>query len=80
MAVMIVVGRFEEHSWCFGLFGRSGANVVEQARASVARCFFGAKTVQLLKGDLCLVLEDDFVGSGIDTTIWSWDVAMDGFG
>ena len=38
MAVMVVVGRFEEHLWCFGLFGRSGAYVAEQARASVARC------------------------------------------
>lgn len=50
--------------------------------ASVARCFFGAKSVQLLKGNLCMVLEDDFEGAGIDidTTKWSWDVAMDGIG
>ena len=48
--------------------------------ASAARCFFGAKSVQLLNGNLCMVLEDNFDGSGIDTTKWSWDVAMDGFG
>jgi hypothetical protein len=48
--------------------------------ASFLRCFFGAKSVQLLDGNLCLVLEDDFNGPGIDTSKWSWDVAMDGFG
>ncbi|OCB89589.1 putative member of glycoside hydrolase family GH16 [Sanghuangporus baumii] len=48
--------------------------------ASFLRTWYGAQTVQLLKGNLCMVLEDDFDGNSIDTSKWSWDVAMDGFG
>lgn len=48
--------------------------------ASFFRIFYGTKTVQLLEGNLCMVLDDEFNGPSIDTSIWSWEVEMDGFG
>lgn len=48
--------------------------------ASFLRCWFGAKSVQILQGNLCPVFDDEFDGSTIDTSKWGWDVAMDGFG
>lgn len=48
--------------------------------ASFFRIFYGARSVQLLKGNLCMVLDDDFNGPEIDTSKWSWEVEMDGFG
>ncbi|THH11526.1 hypothetical protein EW145_g573 [Phellinidium pouzarii] len=47
---------------------------------SFLRIFFGAKDAQLLKGNLCLVMDDEFNGNQIDSTKWGWEVQMDGFG
>lgn len=48
--------------------------------SSFLRCWYGAKDIQLLDGNLCMVFEDDFDGDTIDTNKWSWDVSLDGFG
>lgn len=48
--------------------------------ASFFRIFYGVRTVQLLEGNLCMVLDDDFNGPDIDKSVWSWEVEMDGFG
>ncbi|KAH8113143.1 putative member of glycoside hydrolase family GH16 [Phellopilus nigrolimitatus] len=58
-------------TFCFALIGVIG---------SFLRIYFGAKDVQLIKGNLCMVMEDDFNGSKIDESIWAWEVQMDGFG
>ncbi|THH03826.1 hypothetical protein EW145_g5982 [Phellinidium pouzarii] len=46
--------------------------------ASVALCYFGAKSI-LFVGSVCLVMEDDF-SNGLDTSIWAHEVSMGGFG
>lgn len=48
--------------------------------ASFLRCFFGAKDVQLIQGNLCLVLDDDFNGASLDTSKWGYEVELGGFG
>lgn len=48
--------------------------------ASVVRIWFGMKSVPVLKGNLCLVMEDDFNGDTIDTTIWRHEVDLSGYG
>ena len=67
-------GRARASYWLTALLSTLGI------AASFLRIWYGAKDVQLLKGNLCPVLEDDFDGDSIDTSKWSWDVAMDGFG
>ena len=48
--------------------------------ASFVRIFFGAKGVQLIKGNLCLMLEDEFESDEIDSSKWGWEVDMSGYG
>ena len=48
--------------------------------ASFVRIFFGTKEVQLITGNLCLVLDDDFTGTSLDTSKWAWEVELGGFG
>ncbi|KAF8260586.1 glycoside hydrolase family 16 protein [Lactarius quietus] len=43
------------------------------------RCFFGWKNVDLI-GRTCLVFEDNFSGSSIDSSVWTHEVDMGGFG
>jgi hypothetical protein len=48
--------------------------------AAVAlRCYNGWRSVSLLE-KLCLVLEDDFNGNDLDTSIWMHEVDLGGFG
>ena len=64
------------------MFAR-GSETMLGVVASFVRCFFGFRGVPLLKGDLCLVLDDQFdsaSGQGINTDIWSWEVDLGGFG
>ena len=46
---------------------------------SCIRCFFGWKNVDLI-GKTCLVFEDDFSGSDIDSNSWTHEVDLGGFG
>ncbi|RSH92499.1 hypothetical protein EHS25_008915 [Saitozyma podzolica] len=46
--------------------------------ASGAICYFGYASVPQL-GKVCLVMDDDF-SNGIDTTYWSHEVRLDGYG
>ncbi|KDR70270.1 hypothetical protein GALMADRAFT_76355 [Galerina marginata CBS 339.88] len=44
-------------------------------------CFLGVSQVDILDpNDLCLVLDDEFSGSSLDTTVWTPDVELGGFG
>lgn len=43
------------------------------------RCYFGFRSVSLI-GRLCPVLDDDFNGSDLDTSIWGHEVDLGGFG
>ena len=45
---------------------------------SAIRCFYGWKNVNLI-GKTCLVFEDDFSGSEIDSSVWTHEVDMGGF-
>jgi hypothetical protein len=47
--------------------------------ASGLRCYFAWRHVPLL-GPLCLVMEDDFNGDELDTSIWMHEADMGGFG
>ena len=46
---------------------------------SGVRCYFGWHNVQLI-GKTCLVLDEDFSGSQLDSSIWTHEVDMGGFG
>jgi hypothetical protein len=46
---------------------------------SAIRCFYGWRNVDLI-GKTCLVFEDDFSGSDIDSSTWTHEVDMGGFG
>lgn len=46
---------------------------------SGVRCYFGWKNVQLI-GRTCLVLDEDFSGSQLDSSIWTQEVDLGGFG
>ena len=46
---------------------------------SAIRCYFGWHNVDLM-GKTCLVFEDDFSGSEIDSSVWTHEVDMGGFG
>ncbi|TFK51373.1 putative member of glycoside hydrolase family GH16 [Heliocybe sulcata] len=48
--------------------------------ASVVRCWFAAKSVNMMTGNLCLILDDEFNGDSLDTDIWDYEVTMGGFG
>jgi hypothetical protein len=49
--------------------------------AAAALCFLGWGSVNLLTdSQLCLVMQDDFTGSSVDTDNWSLDVELGGFG
>ncbi|KZT30231.1 glycoside hydrolase family 16 protein [Neolentinus lepideus HHB14362 ss-1] len=48
--------------------------------ASVVRVWFAAKSVNMLTGNLCLILDDDFNGDSLNTDIWDYEVTMGGFG
>jgi hypothetical protein len=43
------------------------------------RCYFGWRNVSLI-GRLCPVLDEDFNGSDLDTSIWAHEVDLGGFG
>jgi hypothetical protein len=47
--------------------------------ASAIRCYYGWRNVDLI-GKTCLVFEDDFSGSEIDSSVWTHEVDMGGFG
>ncbi|EMD36207.1 glycoside hydrolase family 16 protein [Gelatoporia subvermispora B] len=66
----------ERASWWFTLclmfVGAGGGAIL---------CYFGFRGVNILKDDqICLVMEDDFSGSSLDTSMWTLDVEMGGFG
>lgn len=43
--------------------------------------FRGYQTVHLIpESQLCIVLDDDFSGGNLDTSTWSLDVELSGFG
>ncbi|KAN0128110.1 Concanavalin A-like lectin/glucanase domain containing protein [Lactarius tabidus] len=46
---------------------------------SAIRCYYGWRNVDLI-GKTCLVFEDDFSGSEIDSSVWTHEVDMGGFG
>jgi hypothetical protein len=46
---------------------------------SAVRCYFGWKNVELI-GRTCLVLDEDFSGSELDSSVWLHEVDMGGFG
>jgi hypothetical protein len=43
------------------------------------RCFYGWKSVSLI-GRLCPVLDDDFNGSDLDSSVWMREVDLGGYG
>jgi hypothetical protein len=48
---------------------------------AAALCFEEWQTVNILTdSQLCLVMQDDFTGSSIDSDYWSLDVELGGFG
>jgi hypothetical protein len=47
--------------------------------AAAARCYTGWKSVSLI-GNLCPVLDDDFSGNDIDTSVWMREVDLGGYG
>jgi hypothetical protein len=47
--------------------------------ASAFRCYSGWRGVSLV-GPLCMVLEDDFNGNDLDSSVWTREVDMGGFG
>ena len=47
--------------------------------AAGIRCYFGWKSVSVM-GKLCPVLEDDFSGSDLDSSVWQREVDLGGFG
>jgi hypothetical protein len=46
---------------------------------AAVRCYFAWRGVHLI-GNLCPVLEDDFNGSDLDTSVWMREVDLGGFG
>jgi hypothetical protein len=46
----------------------------------VARIYFGFISIPMIEQNLCLVLEDNFDGNDLDTSIWSHEVDLGGFG
>ena len=47
--------------------------------AAALRCYSGWRSVSML-GKLCLVLEDDFNGDDLDSSVWMREVDLGGFG
>lgn len=47
--------------------------------AAAAQIYLGLKSVPKL-GNICLVLDEQFDGPGLDTSIWTREVGVDGFG
>ena len=47
--------------------------------ATAVRCYTGWRSVSMV-GKLCLVLEDDFSGDDLDTSVWMREVDLGGFG
>lgn len=43
------------------------------------RCYTGWRSVPMM-GKLCLVMEDDFSGNDLDTSVWEREVDLGGFG
>lgn len=44
--------------------------------ASALRCWFAYTSVPMMKGNLCLILEDDFNGDSLNTDIWEYEVNL----
>ena len=47
--------------------------------AAALRCYTGWRSVPLV-GKLCLVMEDDFNGNSLDTSVWMPEVDLGGYG
>jgi hypothetical protein len=47
--------------------------------ATAVRCYTGWRSVSLI-GKLCLVLEDEFNGNDLDSSVWIHEVDLGGFG
>jgi hypothetical protein len=43
------------------------------------RCFYGWRSVSLI-GNLCPVLDDDFNGNDLDSSVWVREVDLGGYG
>ena len=48
--------------------------------AGALRIYFGYMGIPMIEQNLCLVLEDNFDNGQLDTSIWSHEVDLGGFG
>ncbi|OCH85998.1 concanavalin A-like lectin/glucanase [Obba rivulosa] len=66
----------EKASWWFTFI-----LMIVGAGGGAILCYTGFKGINLLKDDqICLVMEDDFSGGSLDTSMWAQDVELGGFG